>query len=341
MHSIAIDDGSSHIKYAVSGTKGSFLSMIRTGDQGMVSLNISDKESDATVYKTIEGSYTVSEELSSSSPTGSRNYQTSPESRILVHHAMRKVVGDDDGVISVITSLPFNAFYLPNGSVNSKLVEQKKLNLLNNPVSCSEGVSLSVDRAFVVAEGLAAWFDCSFDYDEKGKVIPNPEYIGKPLAIVDIGGHTTDIVAMKNNSISLDHSTTLADTGMLSVYKSVERSLLSEYTDIESSQISQSALRDSVDNGTPFKLWNDEIDLSDHTKDAKTTLVNTIVSNLRDKLAQGALFEKVVFVGGGASALNGLLEGSFKNMVVHPEPQFANVNGMLKYLQMANQKGNK
>lgn len=341
MITVAIDDGSSNIKACSHiGTPISFPASIQAGKASSINIGGVESAHDNGFYCTEEGSYTVGSDLSAPAPTGNRSYQTSPENRVLISHCLNQLIKDPElqkAHIQLITSLPFNAFYLRNGEVNHKIRDQKVQNLTNNCVKNRHGVSFNISRCKVVAEGLGAWFDLAFKWNEdQSNVVPVPEYLNGSTAIVDIGGHTTDIVVVSKGVIDSSKSTTIADSGMLSVYQSVTDEVLNSYPDLEDSNVNLNHIREAVDNNTPFKIWGKKVDLTKPINDAKSNLGNKITSNLRNKLAQGAQFDNVVFVGGGAHSLTNQLSGSFKNMLIHNNPSFANAEGMLKFAALSN-----
>src|SRR3546814_11632163 len=112
------------------------------------------------------------------------------------------VCSSDLSQVSVVSGLPIDRFFV-NGTPNNDLITAKRQSLLrpikrvaNSPVKL-----VSIERHQVLSEAVAAYFDAA--YDANGNVNKPFMEISEldPVAVVDVGGATTDIAVVKEGEI--------------------------------------------------------------------------------------------------------------------------------------------
>jgi plasmid segregation protein ParM len=193
---IGLDDGYAFTKLALAdGRLVAIPSRARVGRANVTWLNeaqhkIAEYETEATLYAAgeIDGE-----------PTYFEGYPFSGLNRFMVQHGMQqpKLGGHS---VHAVSGLPVGAFYLKDGSQRTDTVEKKRASL-KQPVDPIDG-RLAASIAFhdVIPEALAAWYDHVIT-DKGGEVTLAEERLGAPVAVVDIGGRTTDYVVVADQAV--------------------------------------------------------------------------------------------------------------------------------------------
>ncbi len=162
----------------------------------------------------------------------------------------------------------------------------------------------------------------------EGGAVLDESLLSVPIAIVDIGGRTTDYVVVKNQGIVHGSSGSL-QCGMLDVKQQVADGIQARF-DLEclgDQIIAQSVLNRVV------RLHGKDYDIAPLVELAKRQVVEQILVETRRQLGLGVELDRVLFVGGGAVALTNHIDSWFPNQTIVEHPAFANARGMLKYLR--------
>jgi plasmid segregation protein ParM len=152
--------------------------------------------------------------------------------------------------------------------------------------------------------------------------------VAVPVAIVDIGGRTTDYVVVKNQGI-LHGSSGSLQCGMLDV-KQIVTNGIQERFDLE--VVSEQLVAQSVECKV-VRLRGTDHDISALVETAKREVVERIHAETRRQLGLGVELDRVLFVGGGTVALAEHIANWFPHQAIAAHPAFANARGMLKYLR--------
>jgi len=179
----------------------------------------------------------------------------------------------------------------------------------------------------VIPEALAAWYDQVIDVKD-GEASLNTARVETPVAVVDIGGRTTDYVVVENQGI-LHRSSGSLSKGMLDVHSQVSRAIQKQFNleSVSEQRVAHAGNRQTV------RLHGHEHDISDIVKEAKLELVTQLHAETRRQLGLGEELDTIIFVGGGSAALASDIADWFPNQQIAEQPAFANARGMLKYLQ--------
>ena len=147
------------------------------------------------------------------------------------------------------------------------------------------------------------------------------ERLGVPVAVIDIGGRTTDFVVVADQAVRHDSSvrcvvvcwTSNARSRPPSAQSSTSRSCPSARPRMPcvAAASACSARR------TTF---------AEIVRDARRELVQRLHAETQRQLGRGAELERILFVGGGAVALAGHGDW-FPNQTIAPHPAFANARG--------------
>jgi plasmid segregation protein ParM len=154
------------------------------------------------------------------------------------------------------------------------------------------------------------------------------ERLGVPVAVVDIGGRTTDFVVVADQAVRHKSSGSLR-CGLLDLKRQVADAIRGRF-DLE--ELSERVTEDAVRNGS-VRLFGKNHDVADQVRDARRQLVERLHAETQRQLGRGAELERILFVGGGAVALADDIRDWFPNQAIAPHPAFANARGMLKYLR--------
>lgn len=321
---VAVDDGYAQTKvYGIDAdgnvVKHCMRSSVRSGRSGLGAISGTGS---VGLYDTEDGPFTVSEDIEAEN-TQFDGFHTSTMNRVLVNHALIKA-GFGGKEVEVIAGLPVADFFL-NRFKDEKKVAAKRENLLK-PVTLEEGdegneIAIIKDVS-IGCQAVAAWVDYALD-DEFNERVD----IEGSVAIVDIGGRTTDIATVINGT-SVDHAKSgTANIGVLDVYKAVEQAILTQFRLKESFPLK---LIDAAVRTKSIRLWNKPYDVSDLVDEVTREFSGKIAREVDRRIGSGASMRAVVFVGGG-SALFKTIADEFPNGVLMEDPEFANARGLYKY----------
>lgn len=300
-------------------TKKRFImrSSARPGRYGLMDISGSG---DIGTYKTGEGEdWTVSEDIESES-TQYDGFHTSTMNRVLVSHALMSA-GYSGKKVKLITGLPVADFFI-NGRKNQEQITRKKENLLRKVMSGMPDTLMPViEDVSVGCQAMSAFIDYFIDDNIKERDVP----ISK-VAIVDIGGRTTDI-ALIINAAQFDPSRSgTANIGVLDVYTALSDLIKAKFNTRD--QYALSYLDKGLRTGK-IKMWGKECDISDLVTEAVNEQKTKTIREIERKLGSASDLDKVIFVGGGSELFK--LSDTFPNGYQAPDSEFSNARGLYKY----------
>jgi len=330
---IGLDDGARSIKlFGSNDIRYMCDSYAKSGHPTEIVLN--DQPKSQFLYHTDETEFVVGD-ISEPSPTTNDSYQYSKGNRVLVHHALHKA-GFTGKKVAVCVGVPYSLYYLPDGTVNKKVIQRKKRNLINKNVA-SEFGQVSIKKVDVIAECLAGWFHLALKVNGTGGVDIVTEVFHSSIGMVDVGGNSIDICSVSGGRIDNELSDTKKRSGMLMVYREVRKLLTSKFGyDIDESDVRKAINKPKNDNYFML-LMGQEVNINDVVHQAMKTVANRIMDMVRDTLHDPNKFKAIYIFGGGAMALRKYLEELMEDypMIRFPkDPQFMNARGMYKYLLM-------
>jgi plasmid segregation protein ParM len=327
---VGMDDGYADTKVALpDGRLVSIPSRARVGQAGVTWIrdtaqSIYEYQTDGTVYSVgvVDGE-----------PTQFDEYSTSGLNRVIVQHALQQA-GLSGRSVHLVSGLPVGNFYRKDGQRRQTLIDLKTETLKKtvepiNPEGNADGTRLKASVAFheVIPEALAAWYDHVIDCDTD-TVRLDTDKLSAPIAIVDIGGRTTDYVVVQNQAVVHGASGSLS-RGLLDVKAWVNNGI-EEHFDVVN--IGEQRLDHAVKTNK-LRLHGKEYDITDLVTSAKRELVERLYMETRRQLGQGTELDRILFVGGGSAALAADIHDWFPNQTIADHAAFANARGMLKYLQ--------
>lgn len=326
---VAIDDGYAQTKVygeRPDGTIGKYhmRSSVRPGRYGVGSIS---GDGFMGLYDTEEGPFTASEDVEAES-TQFDNFHTSTMNRVLVNHGL---VGAGYGgmEVDIITGLPVADFFGADGLKDETKIALKKANLQKEVQLVSGTSKVAILKDITVGcQAVAAYIDYALDDD-----LNEIRDVDGAVAIVDIGGRTTDIATVIGGS-RIDHARSgTANIGVLDVYKAVKQGIWAQekIRDDFPINVIDKAVREGF-----IKLYGQKQDVSKIVADVVAEYQAKLAREIERRISTGAAMNAVVFVGGG-SALFKDIAGTFRNGHMSDDPEFANARGLYKYVRYQNQ----
>lgn len=349
---VGCDDGHFAVKVC-AGENLFFTIPSRAAIGRLASTDISGEQDFSMLYETAEGEFITviaNDDMSQAEDTRTADFPLSSANRALVSHALRNTFAKggfepENISINLISGLPINRFYSNGGSANRDLIEGKKSSLLR-PVRAGDGSPLAlIENHSVISEAVASYFDVllNFDgsYNQAFKELADEE----PIAVVDVGGKTLDIAAIKagGRGIHADQSGT-TDSGALYLYDLVDSALRTRFGITE--PIPFTRIERTLKNHT-YNLWGERHDVSDLINGQLDAFADRIAAFVAQHLGDATRFGRVLFVGGGANLLQDRLDRVFPTInqkaistsVESDDPRvnasFANARGMYKAALLA------
>lgn len=323
---VGVDDGHDEIKITLpSDISLRMPSNCKVGDAKQISIHGNSR--DIFTYRTESGFYSVGN-IDKAESTEFTDYPLSDMNRVLVHHALRIAGYKYPQSLSVCTGLPLKRFYR-NGLPNKKLILGKVKNLLNNDIISGDGYELAkIASHAVVAEGIGAWIDLVIFRNDAGMLEINHEKAQKKIAIIDIGGSTTEIAVIRDWNLDNARSTTMERCGMLEVKQALADEILDRY-DIHLNEEEKAR----AINTEKIMLWGKEIDVSSIVNRAVAKEVARIKVEAAHCLGKGSDLDEIQFVGGSVNVMKSHLMGWYPNQTEVVNPGFANSRGFQKYAE--------
>ncbi|WP_342051243.1 MULTISPECIES: ParM/StbA family protein [unclassified Cupriavidus] len=334
---VGVDDGHFGIK-VVAGPGRSFVMPARAWAGKLLTAQFNDGQVAGNVYETADGEFvtiTANDVAAPAVDTRSGDYPTSSVNRALVAHALVEA-GVSGQQVSIVTGLPVDRFYL-HGSKNIDLIEAKKSSLLRplaRPVG-SDGLPAlaTVVEHAVISEAVAAFLDALLDFD--GNEDPEFGEISEdyPVAVVDVGGKTTDIAVVREGGGGLySEKSGTAEVGALYLYDQLDRRLREQFQLKE--EVPFAYRKRAIETGS-YMLWGKKHDVSQLVGEALDDFAVQVGHEVSKRLKDASMFGRTLFVGGGARLLGSRRAQVFpgvpgEGIWIPEEPEFANARGMYK-----------
>ncbi len=319
---VGIDDGYACTKVALDGR---LISVPSTGRYGRAKVSwLPNARQLIFEYKTDDTVYSIGEV--SAEPTRYDGYATSALNRAIVQHALQCADLEGEDVI-VATGMPVSAFFDKTGQRRDTDIERKKDNLLEPVKPLGAAMPVNIVNHEVIPEALAAWYDHVVLPNGDGTATLDILQAAAPIAVVDIGGRTTDTVVVRDRGI-IHRSSGSYTLGVLDAVDAFTEAIESRFS---ISFPDKGMIARAFETGS-VPIYGRMYDVSEEVNEAKRELEGRLHAHVRGQLGSGAELHQVLLVGGGTLALRDQVDGWFPNQVVAKEPAFANARGMLKYL---------
>ncbi len=318
-----LDDGYAYTKLALPD--GRLLvtpSRARIGRTAVTWIN--EAEQRVFEYETDDALYSVG--AFDGASTHFEGYPWSGLNRAIVQHAFQKA-GLAGHSVHAVSGLPVSAFYRKNGEHRDDTIGKKRDSLKIPVQPITDALPVGIAFHEVIPEALAAWYD-DVIIEQRDGITLDADRVSVPVAVVDIGGRTTNYVVVKDQGV-LHASSGSLQCGMMSVKQIVAGGIEARF-DLE--EISEERIDDAVTYNV-VRLKGTNHDVTALVAAAKREVVEQIYMETRRQLGLGVELDRVLFVGGGTVALAEHITNWYPHQAVAAHPAFANARGMLKYLR--------
>ncbi|MEW8130921.1 MAG: ParM/StbA family protein [Candidatus Thiodiazotropha endolucinida] len=320
---VGIDDGYAYTKIALpDGRLMAIPSRGRIGQSGVTWIHQGQQR--IFEYETEETRYSVG--AVDGAPTHFEGYPWSGLNRAIVQHALQEA-GLAGRTIHAVSGLPVSAFYRKSGERRQETISKKQESLKQAVRPLADVLPAGIAFHEVIPETLAAWYDYVI-VEKDGKALLDDERLSVPLAIVDIGGRTTDFVVVKDQGVVHGFSGSLQG-GLSDVNQQVANGIPARF-DLET--LGEQIVSHAVEHQR-VRLHGKDYDVASLVDTAKRELVERLHAETRRQLGLGIELDRILFVGGGAVALTEHIADWFPHQAIAEHPAFANARGMLKYLR--------
>ena len=286
-------------------------------------------------YKVNDRFFCCNSQIQSPIDLRHEGYQAGDENKALVAHTIIQADLPQAPIILGVT-LPWRQAFLKDGKPNSRHTKEVAEHFASTDViNLTTNQPITIVKAKPYSEGLSAFFD--WGIDEKGSLEAVDKLQG-PVAVVDIGGSTTDIITvLGGSSLNLDHSR--SDTKKVGVLDAKEQvaSALSRALQ------AQSGINPDTDGGIPDWMLQEvfssgkikvgqgiEIDITEQVDKICGNVASQILSFIKTTLGNPLGYQALVIAGGGAIVFKKYLKTPYPHASFLDE--FANARGALKFM---------
>jgi plasmid segregation protein ParM len=335
-YDVAVDDGHDGIKICAGFDQKGKAMCTHTKSRCMHGIHHVVAVGGGSINKTYltEGEhYTTTDAgaLANYEETRKSDYQVSPMNRVLVQHALLRA-GFGGKRVRITAGLPMSDYFRGEGK-NDALIQSKMDNLLI-PVSPLQAdvQPVVIESVDVRAEGVMAYFDLAYKADGSVDEEFQRMHRRRPLAVVDLGGKTLNIVVVtegENKGIYQQRSGS-ALIGALEFRDSVADALRARFNlqGTPPADYVEEAIMTAV-----FEIHGREEDVSELVAAARSAFASRITSEITRRIGHGDDLAGMVFAGGGVELL-GKEAWAAKvypgRVIVPEEPVYANARGMYK-----------
>lgn len=274
----------------------------------------------APCYETEGVQFTVGE-LADAESARFNEYPFSAMNRTIVNHALR-LAGLGGCEVHIATGLPL-AMYYQGADPNREVIARKDKSIKTGVRALDDGPMPIIVSHKVFPEGLAAWID--YAVGEDGTLRDDGD---ETVAVIDIGGRTTDVAVVLPGR-RIDHARCgSADIGVLNVVEAVRLELQRQTNfDLGGANIEKALRTRSV------KVFGKPLDIGAAIDAAVKQVTDAVTREVNRRLGDGVDIDKILLVGGGAYLFKDVAR-KFPNVVIPAEPEFANARGFAKYLAL-------
>jgi hypothetical protein len=263
-------------------------------------------------YQVDNKNYSVIESGAKPIPTNNKEYQYSIHNRVLIQHAIKKVMGHfsvKPENVNLLVTLPVGQFFNSDGSRNCDLINKKIKNINGDILSLDNADLIKISNCYVMPEGIPAY----------NHVKNSINSTGTRDLMVDIGGTTTDLVIITDGNQVENFKS--ANIGVL---ETIQRFSLLACERLQLTELTDSKAHQGLFNG--LVIGCDVSDISSRVIDEFKSLVNEQVTSMGELKT----FDTVMYSGGGAC----FLDSSEVDIIKSDTPQFDNCIGGLDILEV-------
>ena len=325
---IGCDGGHDFIKVSSDDERNNIAiqSRLSSAADGRLRIDGGSSKSSIEEFMTEEGRFFAGD-VDTSLPTRYPNYPISAHNRVLVHYALMKA-GLGGKRVAICTGLPLRRYFVGGGRPDVDLIDAKKAALMKTDVESVSGHPLAtiVDH-YIVAECIATYIDYVV-VEKDNDIHINTERENERVAIIDVGGRTTDIAVIDDWQVRLSQAVTI-DMGMLNVRDILKENLIARFNiSINEQQVMKAFKTGQV------KIQGRLNDVRDLVRESVRDVVNQIKAEVMRVLGDGSDIDTVLLTGGGMHSLAKFFDGLHPNQILASNPQYSNARGMRKFAKL-------
>lgn len=271
-------------------------------------------------YKTedaegMQRTYHVGDAITGTIETAKRGFPTSPEARVLFHHAVRHALSrvgyNGTDPVVCFSGLPVQTYYIHDAR-NEPVISAKLGNLDPRkpgyrpvqPMGQSLGPMPNFAYIGCSAEAISAYFAYTRRIDPNDFTLTVDQHRSAArVIVVDFGGRTIDIVPINAGKPVFASLTSIHDKGTIHLTRLLERAIKTKRQDIEYlERLGYPEFRNAMMTGK-LKIFSEEIDVSAERDLALADYRDEVGQQLQQILEGLVDFESVLFVGGPTELL--------------------------------------
>lgn len=261
-----------------------------------------------------------------SSYTAQDRYESKPY-RLLVDFTLTELVGESDEMIEVVLVTG-----CPSSEKGSKrLEEQLKKAFVGTKVIKRNGKEVMIkvlEGGFgVLAQPVGTLMNLYLD--DTGAKVVRPEFFEEKIAILDIGGGTTDADLLVRMSPVIEKRESIK-LGMNYAYERIADWINRENPSANASPTSVE--RQLRDGSNTYKISSRRsMDIKEIKEKTYTELAENIINRVNQRWRERDSFDRIILTGGGAEALFPYFKQWEKDVDIVEDSQKGNALGFLKF----------
>jgi len=317
---IGIDLGYSHTKFSVNSHCGIFPSVVGSPETAAFSLSGDDRIALETPSGTVHVGQAVLDQSRFISRPEDRGWITSDEYYWLFLAALSEATTTFFAEVFVVTGLPI-AYYREDRKNLQGIIRKK------HQVRRADHVqTFDVVECRVVPQPFGALASVAFGPDGQ---TADADMLNKPVGIIDVGGHTTNLLSMRNAQ-SVDRATGSVNMGAWDIVRSVKEYLSTHTPGLAPSdyEVIEAIKARSI----PY--YGRDMDLSEVVEEALGHFRRQVLAEATHLWNHGADLYAILVAGGGAHLIGDDLLAHFSDHArvrIVDNPVYANATGYVRF----------
>ena len=270
------------------------------------------------------GRYLCGAEAVKKARTGARketsHWIETPEYLSLFRAALSELTEATQATVNLVTGLPLADYLRDRNALRDRL-----LGVHQFVREGRRGQSLTIETVRVVPQGWGAVL--SQLLNPNGQIV-RPELTRQKVAVLDIGGHTVNYLAVDGLS-DIPAETQGTERGAWNVVRVVRERLEREHPGL--ARLSDHKVMSAIVAGETFDA-GERVDLAAIARPVLDDIGQEIVDTASQYWGAGAAtFREVIVCGGGAYLFGRHVERAFRQAVVLDNPELANATGFYRF----------
>lgn len=318
---MAIDVGYSHTKGATDGKRAIFPSVLGEVQQSHLDLDLADRNGYVQI-ETEAGTWFVGDAALEQSGLKTRRQDRAwiqtPEYKALLLTGITELTQATGITVELVTGLPV-AYFADRDMLKAELMAVHQVRRAGRGF----GQRIEVRDVVVLPQGLAAVL--SEALSENGKIKPGPVAEGT-VGLVDVGGHTVN-VATFTELREIARQTASIDAGLWGPLTEIGKRVNAAYPGQE---LRGHEIAEAIKRGT-IRHYGEDRDISGIAQDVLRPFARQILAEASQVWGNAARLDVLLVAGGGAEVVGPALLAEYSHARVVEDPQWANVNGYLRF----------